>query len=201
MSDSKETVVMGVSDALALMPRFDGNESNVIWPEWRLDLKRRVTFEFGKVGVDIINGDIDEGWINDVDDIGIIQPLLEALTPKTRAFVQFRSEWIETYKKQVQTIGEDGKMTTETRKSTRLSYVGKMNVRKAIERIKTSYFMSIEKHGIVHGSKVHKDFLKLRDKYTTDTLPQWFEKMEIQYGVAHEELLNAYVEQLTVMVE
>ena len=70
MSDSKETVVMGVSDALALMPRFDGNESNVIWPEWRLDLKRRVTFEFGKVGVDIINGDIDEGWINDVDDIG-----------------------------------------------------------------------------------------------------------------------------------
>ena len=55
MSDSKETVVMGVSDALALMPRFDGNESNVIWPEWRLDLKRRVTFEFGKVGVDIIN--------------------------------------------------------------------------------------------------------------------------------------------------
>ena len=46
---------MGVSDALALMPRFDGNESNVIWPEWRLDLKRRVTFEFGKVGVDIIS--------------------------------------------------------------------------------------------------------------------------------------------------
>ena len=45
MSDSKETVVMGLSDALARMPRFDGNESNVIWPEWRLDLKRRVTFE------------------------------------------------------------------------------------------------------------------------------------------------------------
>ena len=60
---------MGVSDALALMPRFDGNESNVISPEWRLDLKRRVTFEFGKVGVDIINGDIDEGWLGNVGDI------------------------------------------------------------------------------------------------------------------------------------
>ena len=81
MSDSKETVVMGVSDALALMPRFDGNESNVIWPEWRLDLKRRVTFEFGKVGVDIINGDIDEGWLDNVGDIGMVQPLLKALTP------------------------------------------------------------------------------------------------------------------------
>ena len=88
MSDSKETVVMGVSDALALMPRFDGNESNVIWPEWRLDLKRRVTFEFGKVGVDIINGDIDEGWLDNVGDIGMVQPLLKALAPKERASVQ-----------------------------------------------------------------------------------------------------------------
>ena len=81
---------MGVSDALALMPRFDGNESNVIWPEWRLDLKRRVTFEFGKVGVDIINGDIDEGWLDNVGDIGMVQPLLKALAPKARAFVQFK---------------------------------------------------------------------------------------------------------------
>ena len=67
------------------MPRFDGNESNVIWPEWRLDLKRRVAFEFGKVGADIINGGIDEGWLDNAGDIGMVQPLLEALTPKTRA--------------------------------------------------------------------------------------------------------------------
>ena len=39
MSGTKETVVMGVSDALAKMERCDGNESNVIWPEWRLDLQ------------------------------------------------------------------------------------------------------------------------------------------------------------------
>ena len=45
MSGTKETVVMGVSDALTKMERFNGNESNVIWPEWRLDLKRRVIFE------------------------------------------------------------------------------------------------------------------------------------------------------------
>ena len=56
---------MGVSDALALMPRFDGNESNVIWPEWRLDLKQRVTFEFVKVGVNIINGNIDQDCLDD----------------------------------------------------------------------------------------------------------------------------------------
>ena len=136
---------MGASDALALMPRFDGNESNVIWPEWRLDLKRRVTFEFGEVGVDIINGKIDEDWLDDVDDIGMVQTLLEALTPKTRAFVQFKDSWIETYEKQVPEIGEDGEETTEIT-SMRLTYVGKMNVRSAIGQLKSSYFMSIEKH-------------------------------------------------------
>ena len=49
-----------------------------------------MAFEFGEVGVDIINGDIDEGWLDNVGDIGMVQPLLEALTPKTRTFVQFK---------------------------------------------------------------------------------------------------------------
>ena len=57
--------------------------------------------------------------------------------------------------------------------------------------------MSIEKHGIAHGSKVHKDFVKLKDKYNKGTLPAWLNKMQVQYGIKHEELLNAYVEQLT----
>ena len=169
----------------------------MIWPEWRLDLKRRVTFEFGEVGVDVINGTITEDWVDEIDDIEMIQPLLKALTPKSRAFVQFKADWIETYKKQVPWVGEDGATTTKTRTSRRLSYIGIMNVCSAIKKLKSSYFQSIEKHCVVHGSKVHKDLVKLKDKYTSNTLPQWLEKMEIQFGVSHEGLLNAYVEQMT----
>ena len=127
---------MGVSDALAKMERFDGNESNVIWPEWRLDLKRRVTFEFGEVGVDVINGTITEDCVDEIDDIEMIQPLLKALMPKSRAFVQFKADLIETYKKQVPWVGDDGATTTKTQTSRRLSYIGIMNVRSAIEKLK-----------------------------------------------------------------
>ncbi len=32
----------------------------MIWPAWRLDLKRRVGFKFDEIGVDIIGGKISE---------------------------------------------------------------------------------------------------------------------------------------------
>eukprot|EP00936_MAST-01D_sp_MAST-1D-sp1_P002072 g2072.t1 len=82
-------------------------------------------------------------------------------------------------------------------KRLRLTFMGAMNVKAAIERLKSSYFPSIEKHGIVVGCKVHKDFVELKDKHTKATLPAWLNKMQVQYGIKHEELLNAYVEQLT----
>ena len=109
MSIPKETVVMGNQpDGLLKMEKFDGNETKIIWPAWRLDLNRRITFEFGAVGVDIVDGKITEDAINIGDDIEELQVLLNALTPKTRAQVQFKADWIEKYKRRVPFAQEDG---------------------------------------------------------------------------------------------
>ena len=40
-------------DGLLKMEKFDGNETKIIWPAWKLDLDRRITFEFGAIGVNI----------------------------------------------------------------------------------------------------------------------------------------------------
>ena len=47
-------------DGLLKMERFDGNETKIIWPAWRLGLNSRVTFEFGAAGVEIIGCKITE---------------------------------------------------------------------------------------------------------------------------------------------
>ena len=66
MSIPKETVVMGNQpDGLLKMEKFDGNETKIIWPAWKLDLDRRITFEFGApasvdVAVDGIDADFAE---------------------------------------------------------------------------------------------------------------------------------------------
>ena len=51
------------------MEVFDGNETNVVWPAWRLDLNHSITFEFGAVGVDIVDGKIAEDIIDAGDDV------------------------------------------------------------------------------------------------------------------------------------
>ena len=83
---------------LLKVERFGGNETKIIWPAWKLDLDRRITFEFGAIGVNIVDGKLSEEHINIGDDVETHQSLLNALTPKTRAQVQFKSEWIEKYK-------------------------------------------------------------------------------------------------------
>ena len=52
-------------DGLQNMEKFDGNETKIIWPAWKLDLDRRITFEFGEVGVDIVDGRIRACKINE----------------------------------------------------------------------------------------------------------------------------------------
>ena len=184
-------------DGLLKMEKFDGNETKIIWPAWKLDLDRRITFEFGAIGVNIVDGKLSEEHINIGDDVETHQSLLNALTPKTRAQVQFKSEWIEKYTARIPHAHEVGQDEEKKEKRLRLTFIGAMNVKAAIERLKSSYFLSIEKHGIANGSKVHKDFVKLKDKYSKGTLPAWLNKVQVQHGIKHEELLNAYVEQLT----
>ena len=121
-------------DGLLKVEKFDGNETKIIWLAWRLDLNRRITFEFGAVGVDIVDGKITEDAINIGDDIEELQILLNALTPKTRAQVQFKSEWIEKYKARIPYAQEVGQDEKKVANRLRLTFIGAMSLKTAIER-------------------------------------------------------------------
>ena len=78
----------GQEDGLRGMTRFSDNEGDIIWPAWRAELKQRVAFEFGKIGNQIIEGEVVE---SDVDERVVtvnINALINALIPKTRAQIQ-----------------------------------------------------------------------------------------------------------------
>ena len=55
-------------------------------------------------------------------------------------------------------------------KKTKLTLIGKMSVVSAISRIKSSYFESIQEHGLVRGSKVAKDLAKKKLNYVDTAL-------------------------------
>ena len=56
-----DKVVMGdQQDGLRGLTRFSDNEGEIIWPAWRAELKQRVSFEFGKIGNQIIEGEVKE---------------------------------------------------------------------------------------------------------------------------------------------
>ena len=80
-------------DGLRGMTRFSDNEGDIIWPAWRAELKQRISFEFGKIGNQIIEGEVTE---SDVDERLVtenINALINALIPKTRAQIQTRSDF------------------------------------------------------------------------------------------------------------
>ena len=61
----QDKVVRGdQKDGLRGLTRFSDNEGDIIWPAWRAELKQRVAFEFGKIGNQIIEGEVKE---SDVD--------------------------------------------------------------------------------------------------------------------------------------
>ena len=55
-----KVVVGSQDDALRGLTRFSDNEGDIIWPAWRAELKQRVAFEFGKIGNQIIEGEVKE---------------------------------------------------------------------------------------------------------------------------------------------
>ena len=94
----QDKVVMGdQKDGLRGLTRFSDNEGDIIWPAWRAELEQRVAFEFGKIGNQIIEGEVKE---SDVDLGGVtekINALINAPIPRTRAQIQTRSEWMEEF--------------------------------------------------------------------------------------------------------
>ena len=176
------------------LTRFSDNEGDIIWPAWRAELKQRVAFEFGKIGNQIIEGEVKESDVDLGEVTEKINALTNALIPKTRAQVQTRSDWME----EVIASSEAGASDEERSiKKTKLTLIGKMGVVSAISRIKSSYFESIQEHGLVRGSKVAKDLAKKKLNYVDTTLPQWFVEMDSEFGVTDSELEDAHVEQMT----
>ena len=84
-------------DGLRGLTRFSDNEGDIIWPAWREELKRRVTFEFGSIGNKIIEGDLEEKDVDGGELTDDINDLIKALIPKSRAAVQTRSDWMEEF--------------------------------------------------------------------------------------------------------
>ena len=90
-----KVVVGSQDDALRGLTRFSDNEGDIIWPAWRAELKQRVAFEFGKIGNQIIEGEVKESDTANGEVTVNIHALINALIPKTRAQIQTRSDWME----------------------------------------------------------------------------------------------------------
>ena len=84
-------------DGLRGLTRFSDNEGDIIWPAWRAELKQRVAFEFGKIGNQIIEGEVKESDVDLGEVTEKINALINALIPRTRAQIQTRSEWMEEF--------------------------------------------------------------------------------------------------------
>ena len=82
-------------DGLRGLTRFSDNEGDIIWPAWRAELKQRVAFEFGKIGNQIIEGEVKELDTDQGEVTDNINELINALIPRTRAQIQTRSDWME----------------------------------------------------------------------------------------------------------
>ena len=71
----------GQPDGLWGLTRFSDNEGDIIWPAWRAELKQRVAFEFGKIGNQIIEGEVKE---SDADErvVTVVPWLVRARSPR-----------------------------------------------------------------------------------------------------------------------
>ena len=85
------------NDGLRGLTRFSDNEGDIIWPAWRAELKQRVAFEFGKIGNQIIEGEVKESDVHLGEVTEKINALINALIPRTRAQIQTRSDWMEEF--------------------------------------------------------------------------------------------------------
>ena len=123
---------MGVQqDGLRGLTRFSDNEGDIIWPAWRAELKQRVAFEFGKIGNQVIEGEVKESDVVEGEVDEVINALINALIPRTRAQIQARSDWME---ESVTSSGEGADDQERSSKTTKLSLIGKMSIVGALMR-------------------------------------------------------------------
>ena len=74
------------NDGLRGLTRFSDNEGDIIWPAWRAELKQRVAFEFGKIGNQIIEGEVKESDVDLGEVTEKINALINALIPRSGGY-------------------------------------------------------------------------------------------------------------------
>ena len=111
------------NDGLRGLTRFSDNEGDIIWPAWRAELKQRVAFEFGKIGNQIIEGEVKESDVDLGEVTEKINALINALIPRTRAQIQTRSDWMEEF---VVSSEEGASDEVRSIKKTKLTLIGQL---------------------------------------------------------------------------
>ena len=111
------------NDGLRGLTRFSDNEGDIIWPAWRAELEQRVAFEFGKIGNQIIEGEVKESDVDLGEVTEKINALINALIPRTRAQIQTRSDWMEEF---VMSSEEGASDEVRSIKKTKLTLIGNM---------------------------------------------------------------------------
>ena len=145
-----------IGDGLKDMERFAGNESEVVFPEWKQKLFDRMKFECGRVAVDVVEGRVKAQNVREGEDLDTVTQLVNMLIAQNRTGIKFDARWFQNV--------EDRNVITQ---------IGEMSMRAAINELKSSYFDSIGRYALEVGSVVAKEFEKLRAKYDEDTLPDW----------------------------
>ena len=151
-SREKETdkLVMGASakDSLKGMTRFGAKEGTIVWPSWQAELRRKVVFEMGAVGMKIIEGELSSKDIKVQMKAEEIGDLLKSLLTRGRAGVKYDEDWTGGCSTDDEEDGEASNVFLNQVMTT----VGVLNVQQAIENIKKSYFLSIEEYGLVQAT-------------------------------------------------
>ena len=88
----EDKLVMGrraTGDGLKDLERFAGNESEVVFPEWKQKLFDRMKFECGQVAVDVVEGRFKAESVRVGEDIDTVTGLVNMLIASNRTGIKF----------------------------------------------------------------------------------------------------------------
>ena len=117
-------------DSLQGMKRFGGLDGIVAYPHWLMELRNRLKFEGGNIVNAIIDGSFSLDSVKRGERVERAQDLINSLIVVNRSSVVYRRAWIEEANKD----GETVEVITPD---------GELNMTAAVQKIKSSVFMSI----------------------------------------------------------
>ena len=84
-----------IGDGLKDMERFAGNESEVVFPEWKQKLFDRMKFECGRVAVDVVEGRVKAQNVREGEDLDTVSQLVNMLIALNRTGIKFDARWFQ----------------------------------------------------------------------------------------------------------